>query len=172
MGHLQIPTNILREELELPADLFSRATLEQTFQVIRHACPSLALSLQNILAGQCKQDSPLQNAPKRTDYQYLCEHNHIEASDLFMIKLDATTIGQIVFHLTLIGQDALNRRAQKQHTEQHQEQQQEQEQLKELRFLIKKWSLLGEWLIQKNLQLHFNMRQNSYKNPVRMWSKT
>jgi len=166
MGHSLTPTNILREELELPADVFSRATLEQTFRVVRHACPSLALSLQNILATPssqcCNLDTDTQDFPKSPEYQHLCEQNHIDAPDLFMIKLDATIIGQIVFHLTQIGQEALS----------HKSQQHNPKQLQTLRFLIKKWSLLGEWLIQKNLQLHFNMRQNSYKNPVRMWSKT
>ena len=68
-------------------EVFSRGALELTFRLLRSRHPSLALSVQNILAGK-----PLPGA----------------ASDQFHINLDARTVGRVVAALTDMGEQSLH----------------------------------------------------------------
>lgn len=78
-------------------DIFHRHTLEMSFKLLRHKKPSLALELQNILAGKTS-DTPTARtlAPNLSrDCQY------------FMVSISAVMAGQIVSAITAIGQNIM-----------------------------------------------------------------
>ncbi len=113
------------DELHRP-DIFSRGALEFTFRLLRHHSPSLALAVQNVLAGNILTlDSPLHSTPPS------------RTSDHFMVYVDAHTVGKVVAALTEIGQQALANK-----------QRQDSGQLIVLRTLIQEWASLTEWLLE------------------------
>lgn len=128
---------------EQQPDIFNRRLLELTFSVIRRARPSLALSIQNILAEDHMHSAiPIDQSKASTTSQETTLPPG-RSQDLFMIKLDAATIGQIVGTLTELGQEQFDQPGK-----------QNRKQREPLLTLIHRWSLLGEWLVQQNTPSH------------------
>lgn len=104
-------------------DVFSRDSLELTFQLLRQQSSGLALDIQNQLQGT------------KLPYVVFQESEQQINSDHFRITLNAQKIGRIVDALTQLGQQSLEKPSQnKGH-------------LAILRALIEDWMALAEWLI-------------------------
>lgn len=104
-------------------DVFSRDSLELTFQLLRQQSSGLALDIQNQLQGT------------KLPYMAYQESQQQENCDHFRITLNAQKIGKIVDALTQLGQHCLNNpNENKGH-------------LAILRSLIEDWMALAEWLI-------------------------
>lgn len=109
----------LRQSLRRP-DVFSRGALELSFKLLRPHNPTLALEIQNILAGE--------KFSLRNDVQASAVTDH------FHIQLGPLVVGRIVDALTQLGNTAL-------------EEASEPGLLVVLRTLIKEWMTLAEWII-------------------------
>lgn len=139
MGYLPSPAKAYCDDLEQQPDIFNRNLLELTFNVIRRVRPSLALAIRNILADEYIEANRAQVYTNNFERQPRSDQCH--KNDLFMIKLDAATIGQVVGALTQLGQESLDNPDRYPGKNYH----------ILLLALIQKWSLLGEWLVQQNL---------------------
>ena len=104
-------------------NIFSRNSLELTFQLLRQQNFSLALEIQNQLQGT------------KLPYVAYRESEQQQNVDHFRISLDAHTIGRVVDALTSLGENYLKHPSQ------------QPDRIAMLSILIKDWIALGEWLI-------------------------
>ncbi|GAA6153388.1 hypothetical protein [Pseudoteredinibacter isoporae] len=111
-------------------DIFSRHSLELSFKLLRHREPSLALEVQNIMAGKTNDAPSARTLPP-----------HLSRScEFFMVAIDPVVVGQIISSLTLIGRNII-----------------EQNNVRPSRkaiilSLLEEWMGLVEWLINESEQ--------------------
>ena len=111
-------------------DIFHRHTLEMSFKLLRHKRPSLALELQNILAGKSYGYIEATTLPPHLSRN--CQY--------FMVSIDASTVGEIVSAITTVGQRIMS------------EEQEASARRTIILSVLEDWMALVEWMINETTE--------------------
>lgn len=140
----EVLVSLLQDLTSRRPDIFHRHTLEMSFKLLRHKCPSLALELQNILAG--KSEGCIGSATLPPHLSRNCQY--------FMVTIDAPTVGKIVSAITRVGQKIMS------------EEQEASARRTIILSVLEDWMELVEWMINETEEQELNPkpRKNFRKN--------